>query len=193
MVAGIAILLVVVLVGGSLTALLTLRGGSPSADDPHRLTTPTTAGELKRDTVQEKALGAQLQAAAQQFKQQAPSVSYVRSAVYKQGDTAKGPAGGLVFLGAKLGKKQDPTRFISDFRTQATSNPQAPFKVTTIDPGDGGGEAACASTEKPQKVAICAWATSDTIGELVPTVPGYGATQLAEIMRAVRADVEQAQ
>ena len=63
-------------------------------------------------------------------------------------------------------------------------------KVSKVAPGDGGGNAVCAYQSTGQKVAVCAWATKDTMGELVPTTPGYDAKQIAKIMIALRADVE---
>ena len=48
----------------------------------------------------------------------------------------------------------------------------------------------CAYQSAGQKVAICAWATKDSMGELVPTVPGYDSKQLSKIMLDMRPDVE---
>jgi hypothetical protein len=96
-----------------------------------------------------------------------------------------------VFLGAKLSKKQSPTKWVSDkFTKQAKANG---LTVTKIDPGDAGGKAVCAAVTAPQQVAICAWATQDTIGELVPTVAGYDAQKLSKIMLDLRKDVETSQ
>ena len=41
-----------------------------------------------------------------------------------------------------------------------------------------------------QKGAICAWATKDSIGEVVPVTPGYTRQQVAKLMLDVREDVE---
>ena len=63
--------------------------------------------------------------------------------------------------------------------------------MTNVSPGEGGGKAVCASQSKgPQKVAICGWATQDTVGELVPNVSGYDPKKLSKIMRDLRPDVE---
>jgi hypothetical protein len=184
----IAAVVVVVLIAGGLVGYLLLRS------DAHKLVTPATAGSMKRDTAKEKALSTQLDQAEQQFKTQgqgkcAKKTTYVKSAVYNQASKKRGPEGALVFLGARLTKVQVPTTWRTNcFAKQAKANG---LTVTNIDPGDGGGKAVCASVTSPQKVAICAWATNDTIGELVPTVPGYDAKTLAKIMRSVRGDVEQ--
>ncbi len=56
--------------------------------------------------------------------------------------------------------------------------------------GDGDAKAVCASQSSGQKIAICAWATKDSGGELIPTVPGWDSAKLAAIMRDLRKDVE---
>jgi hypothetical protein len=185
----IAAVVVLVLVVGGLVAFFALRTTS------HKLTTPATAGSMKRDTAREKQLSTELTQAKEQFKTQGQgkgsTISYVKSAVYNQKDAKRGPAGALVFLGAKLSKDQSPAKWVSQkFTKQAKTNG---LKITTIDPGDSGTKAVCASVATPQKVAICAWATHDTIGELVPTVAGYDAKTLAKIMLALRKDVEQSE
>jgi hypothetical protein len=185
----IAGVVVLVLIAGGLVGYLVLK------NDAHKITTPSTAGSMKRDTAKEKDLSTQLDQAEEQFKSQgeskgkSASVSYVKSAVYDQDDTGRGPKGSLVFLGAKLDKVQSPTKWVNaQFSKQAKANV---LTVTDVDPGEGGGKAACASVTSPQKIAVCAWATTDTIGELVPTVVGYDTKTLAKIMRDVRSDVEQ--
>jgi hypothetical protein len=182
---GIAVLLVLLLVGGAVAVILNVTG-----EDKHSISIPSSAGGMKRDQDKENELKQQLDAAEQQFKTQAKNVSYVKSGVYNQADKAKGPEGALVFLGAKLDKIQSPTKFVESFSKQAGSNG---FKIDKIEAGDGGGRAVCASQDQGQKVAICAWATRDSMGELIPTVPGWEADKLASIMRELRADVEQAE
>jgi len=156
-------------------------------DEKHSITIPSTAGGMKRDKAKETELQQQLTAAEGQFKTQAKNVSYVKSGVYNQDDTARGPEGALVFLGAKLKKVQSPNAFVKSFDKQATTNG---FKIDKIPAGDGGGKAVCAYQSKGQKVAICAWATKDSMGELVPTVPGWDSKQLSKVMLDMRPDVE---
>jgi hypothetical protein len=156
-------------------------------EDKHSITIASTAGGMKRDKDKEEELQQQLDAAEQQFKTQAKNVSYVKSGVYDQNDGDRGPQGSLVFLGAKLKQEQSPTKFVESFSKQAESNG---FKIDNISPGDGGGKAVCAYQSTGQKVAICAWATKDSMGELVPTVPGYDADQLSKILIDMRPDVE---
>ena len=156
-------------------------------DDKHTITIPATAGGMKQDKDKEAELQQQLTAAESQFKTQAKNVSYVKSGVYDQNDSDRGPEGALVFLGAKLKKEQKPSTFVESFSKQATTNG---FKIDKIPAGDGGGRAVCAYQSAGQKVAICAWATKDSMGELVPTVPGYDAKQLSKIMLDMRPDIE---
>lgn len=158
-----------------------------NGEKEHTLTATSTAGGMERDTAKEKELAQQLEAAEEQFKSQFTDVSYVKSGVYNQDDADRGPKGALVFLGAKLEEPSTPGAFLKKFDKQASENG---FEVTEVATGEGGGEAICASQDASQKVAICAWATEDSRGELVPTVPGYDAETLAKIMLDVRADVE---
>jgi hypothetical protein len=158
--------------------------------DEHSIAIPSSAGGMKRDSSKEAELKQQLDAAEQQFKTQAKNVSYVKSGVYTQSDKDKGPEGALVFLGAKLKKVQSPTAFVDSFGKQAGSNG---FKIDKISAGDGGGKAVCASQATGQKVAICAWATKDSMGELIPTVAGWDSKKLSAIMLALREDVEKAE
>ncbi len=179
-IAAVAGLVVLALVGTLATVLLT-------REDTHSITIPATAGGMKRDAESEKQLGEQLKAAEAQFKTQAKNVSYVKSGIYQQDDEKRGPVGSLVFLGAKLKKEQSPTAFVEAFSKQATDNG---FEVSKISAGDLGGKAVCASQDAGQKIAICAWATKDSMGELVPTTPGYDSKMLSAILLDMRSDVE---
>ncbi|MET0998993.1 MAG: hypothetical protein ABWX73_09785 [Marmoricola sp.] len=156
-------------------------------EEKHSIAIPATAGGMKRDKDKETELKQQLDAAEKQFQTQAKNVSYVKSGVYDQNDTKRGPEGALVFLGAKLSKVQSPTQFVDSFGKQATTNG---FKIDKISAGEGGGKAVCAYQSTGQKVAICAWATKDSMGELVPTVPGYDSKQLSKILLDMRPDIE---
>ena len=175
-------LVVLGLIAAVLVVFVVTRG-----PDKHAIAIPATAGSLKRDTAKEKELKSQLDAAEQTFKAQAKNVTYVKSGVYQQDKTSRGPVGSLVFLGAKLSKTQSPTAFVSAFSKQAGTNG---FKISKISAGDGGGKAVCAEQSAGQKVAICAWATNDSMGELVPTVPGYDSKALSKILVSMRSDIE---
>jgi hypothetical protein len=179
---GVAVLLVLALVAGGIVAALTI-----FKKDDHAIATPSSAGGMKRDTDQEKQLKAQLDAAEKQFNE-GKNIDYVRSAVYQQDDTDKGPKSAVLFLGAVLKAEQNPTTWINDkFIKPAESNG---LKIDKVSAGDAGGEAVCAYLETGQKGAICAWATKDSIGEVVPVTPGYSRQQVAKLMLDVREDVE---
>jgi hypothetical protein len=181
---GVAVVLVVALVAvGAFFGYQALTG-----EDKHSIAVPSTAGGMKRDTKSETALKEQLDAAETQFKTQFKDVSYVKSGVYKQANKDKGPEGALVFLGAKVKlSEKNASTFVNTLKKLATSNG---FKVAAVSPGDNGGKAVCASQAAGQKIAICAWATKDSGGELIPTVPGWDSAKLAAVMRSLRADVE---
>lgn len=158
-----------------------------TGDDKHSITIPSKAAGMKRDNAKETELKPQLTPAEKQFKTQFKSVTYVKSGVYTQDDTKRGPKGDLVFLGAKVkSSEKNAATFVSRFEKQATTNG---FKIDKIAPGDNGGKAVCAY-QTAQKVAVCAWATKDSGGELVPLVPGYDSKKLSKIMIALRSDVE---
>jgi hypothetical protein len=157
-------------------------------DDKHSITIPATAGGMKRDKDKAAELQQQLDAAEQQFKTQFKNVTYVKSGVYNQDDSKRGPEGALVFLGAKVkASEKNPQKFVDQFTKQATTNG---FKIDKISAGDNGGKALCAYQSAGQKVAICAWATKDSGGELVPTVPGWTSKQLSKVMLDMRSDIE---
>ncbi len=179
----VAVVLVLALIGGAAAVILSITG-----EDKHSITIPSTAGGMKRDKDKETELKQQLDAAEVQFKTQAKGVTYVKYGVYDQDDSKRGPEGSLVFLGAKFKRDaKGPTKFVESFGKQATTNG---FKIDKISAGDGGGKAVCAYQSTGQEVAICAWATADSMGELVPTVPGWDSKKLAKIMLDMRGDVE---
>jgi len=179
----VAVVLVLVLIGGAAAVILSVMG-----EDKHSISIPATAGGMKRDKDKETELKQQLEAAEAQFKTQAKGITYVKYGVYDQDDSKRGPEGSLVFLGAKFKRdEKGPTEFVESFGKQATTNG---FKIDKISAGDGGGKAVCAYQSSGQKVAICAWATTDSMGELVPTVPGYDSKQLSKILIDIRGDVE---
>jgi hypothetical protein len=179
----VAVVLVLALVGGGLVAFFALRS------DAHKIVTPTSAGGMKRDSKTETQLKTALADAENQFKAQDKLISTTSSAIYAQNDTKRGPKGGVVFLGGKLKKSDDKaaTKFLATVRKQATANG---FKVTSVDPGDGAKALCAAQAQGTQKIAICAWATGDTRGEVLPTVSGWETPTLSKVMKSLRADVE---
>jgi len=180
------VVLVLALVAGGVIAALTV-----FKKDEHSIAISKTAGGMKRDTTKEGLLKQQLDAAEQQFKTQFKNVSYVKSGVYNQADSKRGPEGALVFLGAKVkSSDKNASTFVDTLRKQAGTNG---FKVTSVSAGGDDAKAVCAAQDSGQKIAICAWATKDSGGELIPTVPGWDSAKLAAIMRDLRKDVEKTQ
>lgn len=161
-------------------------------DDKHTIVIPATAADMKRDKARETSLKTQLTQLEQQFKKQLKGAVYVKSGIYDQADTKRGPKGEMLFLGGKVKKSENnPTNFVDKIKKQGKDNG---YTVTTVSPGKGGGKAVCVSQSKGnQKAAICGWATQDTVGELVPNVSGYDPKSLSKIMRDLRPDVEKTQ
>jgi len=183
-----AVVVLALIAGGAFFLVKSLTG-----EDKHSISIPASAGGMKRDKAKESELEQQITAIETQFKTQAnsKSVVYVKSGLYNQDDTKRGPKGALLFLGAKVKSAEgNPAKFVKDFKRVASANE---LKVTDVSAGKGGGKAVCAmsAVEGAPANAICAWATHDSTGELLPSVPGYDAKKLAALMRDVRSDVEQ--
>jgi hypothetical protein len=145
------------------------------------------AGGMRRDRAAEVRLKSQMDAAEQQFFSQAKDVRDVAAAVYDQNDAARGPKGPIVFLGATLSAPQDPAQFVASFSTQARQNG---FDVVPLPMGETGVLGVCAEQYGKPKVAICAWASRDAMGEIVPTVPGWDSQKLGSILTAMHAGTQ---
>ena len=86
----------------------------------------------------------------------------MKSGVYDQDDSDRGPEGRSRLPRRQVQEAvQNPSTFVKSFSKLATTNG---FKIDKISTGDGGGKAVCAYQSAGQKIAICAWATNDTIG-----------------------------
>jgi serine/threonine protein kinase len=112
----------------------------------------------------------------------------VVSGFYK--DTGASSGGGLpsgvIFLGG-TGPLGDPDAFVTSFRSAASAS----GSVTEVDPGAGGGRGVCAeATSGGTTIAFCAWATTDSFGEIVSTTPGRSVSSVAAQMRRMRPDLE---
>lgn len=198
----VAALLVLVLVGGAgAVAVVTLTGPTE-----HTIELTDTAGGMQRDTALEQELGADLQAAEERFVEQLSTagedgervLEYSRVGIYDQTDEEVGPVGGVALIGVKASGQQDPEAYIAGVEANAEQNG---FETERVPAGDEA-VGACATQPSPEGepaegeeavaggLVICAWATNDTVGQLVPTAPGWTAEQLAPLMVDVRADVE---
>ena len=83
-----AVVVLALVAGAAVVAVVALSG-----PDEHTLTITKTAGGMDRDSAKETELKTQLDAAEKQFETQAKKVSYVRSGVYDQDDSERGPEG----------------------------------------------------------------------------------------------------
>jgi hypothetical protein len=182
---GVAVVLVLALVGGGIFAVLALKG-----DPKHSITITSTAGGMKRDTAKETSLKQELDAADKQFEDQFEGTS-VKHALYNQTSKSRGPEGQLLFVGFKFKTKSEknPGKFIKQLDKIASSNQ---LKVTKISVGDGDGRAVCVGTPSnaAQRSASCLWVTNDSAGGLFPNTLGYSPDQLSKILLDVRDDVE---
>jgi hypothetical protein len=155
----------------------------------HVILTPPTAGGLTRDARQEAALADRLDQAERIFRESAfGDVESFASAVYDKSVSEPGsPAGAVVFLGATIkGAQGGPGDFVDAFDRSASARG---YQVTEVDAGPGA-RGACAQSRTSVVITTCAWATDDSMGELLPAVQGWQTDHLADLMRAVRPDVE---
>ena len=178
-------LVALVLVAGALTFYFVNRG-----PETHSITITPTAGGMKRDKDKEADLKQEIDATAAQFKAQFKGTA-VKTGLYNQNTESKGPKGQMLLVGFTFDKPsaKNPDEIVKQLRTAAKANK---LKVTDVDTGDAGGKALCLASpsDAAQKTASCVWATRDSGGGLFPSVPGYEAKQMADLMTDVRSDVE---
>jgi len=156
------------------------RGGDPPVAQAE------TVGGMERDPAKERELSKQLTRAKKELRSQTGNAARVNAAIYRHDDNRIGPTGAIVLLRAKLKHRQSPVDFVDSFSEQAVASG---FEAEEVAAGEGGGRAVCASRSQGRKVAVCAWATRHSMGELVPTMPGWEAKKLAALMRSVRSDI----
>ncbi len=177
--------LVLALIGGAVAAFLVTRG-----PDKHTITVASTAGGMKRATAEEKQLQQQLEATEKQFETQF-EVTSVKSGLYEQDTTSRGPKGQLLFLGFDFKKpsENNPADLAKKLRVIAKGNK---LDVTNVPAGDAGGKVICIGSpaDAAQKIASCVWATRDTGGGLFPNVAGYDSKQMSKLLLDMRPDIE---
>jgi hypothetical protein len=177
--------LVLALIGGAVAAFLLTRG-----PDKHTITVASTAGGMKRATAEEKQLQQQLDATEKQFETQF-EVTSVKSGLYEQDTTSRGPKGQLLFLGFDFKKpsENNPADLAKKLRVIAKGNK---LDVTNVPAGDAGGKVICMGSpaDAAQKIASCVWATRDTGGGLFPNVAGYDSEQMSRLLLDMRPDIE---
>lgn len=167
--------------------------GSPSASPlgtgRHDVIAADTAGGWPRDSAGERELASTINSQKTTLRNATGGrLTKVVSAFYKdtRASSRTGLPAGVVFLGG-TGPLGDPAAFVSSFRGAASSS----GTVTEVDPGAGGGRAVCAEANSGStSIAFCAWATTDSFGEIVSTTPGRSAGSVASQMRRMRPDLE---
>ena len=178
-------LVALVLVAGALTVYFVNRG-----PETHSITITSKAGGMERDKDKEADLKQEIDATAAQFKAQFKGTA-VKTGLYNQDTDSKGPKGQMLFVGFTFDKASDknPDKIVDQLRTAAKANK---LKFTNVDTGEAGGKAVCLASpsDAAQKTASCVWATRDSGGGLFPSVPGYDAKQMGDLMTDVRSDVE---
>ncbi|MBA9004258.1 MULTISPECIES: hypothetical protein [Thermomonospora] len=185
--------LVVVLI--LVAVVIALGGGSD-----HTISTPPTAGGLSRNTAAESELNSQI---SQQRSMLQRSAGYrlddVKTAVYGEGRNR------WLFLGG-TGNIEDPDDFVEGFRRSATSTNSGSIQTTVNELSDAGGDGVGVCAEIRSTVgstsyttALCSWATDSSFGAVYPApeqassltdVPTFSASDVADMMRRIRADVE---
>jgi serine/threonine protein kinase len=170
---------------------------SPATATPagsgHRILAADSAGGWQRDLGGEQTLRSTINQQRSTLNSTARGqLSGVTTAFYKDpngGTSSTGNPAGVIFIGG-TGPLGDPDNFVSGFRRSATSNTST--TVTEVSAGSGGGKGVCAELRSAgQTISFCAWATEDSFGEIVPTVPGRSTTEMAQLMRTMRPDLEQ--
>jgi hypothetical protein len=164
-------------------------GGGVGGGDKHDVVAANTAGGWARDSAGESRFAQTINSQKNVLQSATGNkLDKVVSGFYKDPGASSSsllPAG-VIFLGG-TGPLGDPDKFVSSFRSAASSN----GTVTEVDPGTGGGKGVCAEARASgQTIAFCAWATSDSFGEIVSTSPGKSATEIAALMRKMRPDLE---
>ncbi|ACY97110.1 MULTISPECIES: hypothetical protein [Thermomonospora] len=197
--AGLIIGLVVggVVLVGILAGVVTLLGDSGGS---HTIDTPATAGGLSRNYEAEREMNAQIgQQRAQMERSAGARLKDLKTAVYGSGDER------YLFVGG-TGDIESPDEFIENFRRAVTAGNNSTISATVdkLDDPGGDGVGVCAEirttlpTGPQMSSALCTWATASSFGAIYPapertsltSPPNYTASEVAEVMRRIRADVE---
>jgi predicted Ser/Thr protein kinase len=175
----------------------TAPGQSPIATSPttpagaaqHDVVAAGTAGGWPRDSTGERRFAATIDSQKNTLRSATSGrLTKVVSGFYKDtsASSSNGLPAGVIFLGG-TGPLGDPEAFVTSFRSAASSSGE----VTEVDPGAGGGRGVCAEARSgTTSIAFCAWATTDSFGEIVSTAPGRSVSTVAAQMRRMRPDLE---
>ncbi|HEY7486425.1 MAG TPA: serine/threonine-protein kinase [Streptosporangiaceae bacterium] len=157
----------------------------------HDVVAAQTAGGWRRDAAGESHFASTIDSQKTTLRNSTGNrLTKVVSGFYKDpnGSSSASQPAGVIFLGG-TGPIGDPDLFVSSFKGAASQS----GKVTEVDPGAGGGRGVCAQVGSGTvAVAFCAWATNDSFGEIVSTAPGRSSSEVAQLMRTMRPDLEYA-
>ncbi|HEY7486424.1 MAG TPA: hypothetical protein VH912_18315 [Streptosporangiaceae bacterium] len=188
--------LILGIVGGAIAVVIILvvvvvamSGGGGVGGKKHDVVAAASAGGWQRDPAGESRFGTNINTQKNSLESATGGkLDKVVSAFYKDpgGSSSSLLPAGVIFIGG-TGPLGDPDKFVSSFRSAASSS----GTVTEVDPGAGGGRGVCAeASAASQTIAFCAWATNDSFGEIVSTSPGKSASDVADLMRKMRPDLE---
>ncbi|MFC6085985.1 hypothetical protein [Sphaerisporangium aureirubrum] len=188
--------LTAVLLAGTLVVVVTwvVNGGPPyppvgspqwrAANTPSRvIDTPRSISGFTRD---DSARVPGIRAYRERLETDSGGTVYdVKDAVYIDGGGVR-----YVFVGGRM-YGYDPGDFLDDFRDYIEKAFGRSGIVTEIDPGPGGGAAACGRNPADGDT-ICEWVTEETFGQAQMTTIDVDTTveEMAEITRRIRAGVE---
>lgn len=189
--------LIIGLVGGVLALVVVLAVVviviSASGGKEYTINAASTAGGWSRDVSTESRLSSQISTLRSSFNRATNGkITNVVTAFYKD------PAGssssllntptGVMFVGG-TGDLGDPDEFVKGFRREAV---RSGALVTEVDAGENGGKAVCGRiSQSGTSTAICAWATDNSFGELIPfSTSGKTTTEVSSLMRRMRPDLE---
>lgn len=192
--------LIIGLVGGGLVLVLILvvvvvaAGGGD-----HTISTPPSAGGMSRNYSAESELSSQI---SQQRSLMQRSAGYrldeLKTAIYGSG------AQRYLFMGG-TGNIESPDDFVSNFRRSISATNSSLVNATVNELSDPGGDGVGVCAEIRSTVgtasstsALCAWATDSSFGAVYPTPERaslstsahYTASEVADVMRRIRGDVE---
>lgn len=180
---GVGLVVVVVV---AIVVISMLSGGGD-----YKITTPDTAGGLQRDRSAESQSPMIGQQKDRLRSIAGGKIKEVSTAIYKDPSSSSssstpGIGGKVFFLGATAEEGIDQDGFMNGFKKGINGR----LQVKTVDAGDLGGQAACA-TSSASNTSVCIWVDDSTFGEVVPS--GKSPEEAAALMLKMRADIEQEQ
>ncbi len=170
LVAGVAVIVVVAVVLGG------------PVEKTYVVSTPTQAGSYILDSSGGTAVAPVIDDERTAARESGARFDAIVAGFYVNPASSSFPPAGVVFVGG-TGELGDPRAFVHRRRSVDGS----PVTVTDTDAG-GDGAATC-TVAAGGASATCTWATASSFGTVTPTGPA-SAKDVAELMRAIRPDLE---